>query len=332
MTVGDRDEPPPTVGFRPPHDVFAKGPAALGALLSRAADLGITHVCVGDHVSFRGELGFDGLVQATALATVEPRMTVHTAVYLLPLRHPVTVARQVASLAELAPGRLVFGVGIGGEDRNEVTMCGVDPATRGERMDESLAIVRRLLAGETVTYAGRHIQVADVRIRPVPVTPVPILIGGRSDRAVRRAALHGDGWVGIWVTPNRFATTTARIERAAADAGRVGVHWRHELLVWCGFGDTAAPARARLAERMERLYGLPFERFERYCPHGTPADVAAALAPYVEAGCRSLNLVATAADADETVDGIAEVARLLTDEPLGLSTKSSRSSLRRPAT
>jgi alkanesulfonate monooxygenase SsuD/methylene tetrahydromethanopterin reductase-like flavin-dependent oxidoreductase (luciferase family) len=319
-SVAGRPAAPVAIGFRPPHHVFGAGPGALAALLERAAARGIDRVCVGDHVSFRGGQGFDGLVQATALAALAPTMTVETAVYLLPLRHPVAVARQVASLAEIAPGRLVFGVGAGGDDRHEVEVCGVDPASRGQRMDESLSIVRRLLAGEVVTYGGRHFQISDARICPSPAPPVPILVGGRSARAARRTALHGDGWIGVWVTPERFSTTTADIETTADAAGRTGVRWRHEMLVWCGFGTTREGARAPVTEAMERLYGLPFEHFERYSPVGTPQDVAAALVPYVEAGCRSLNLVAMAADLDEAVEGVATVRDILR-EPVGAAAR-----------
>jgi alkanesulfonate monooxygenase SsuD/methylene tetrahydromethanopterin reductase-like flavin-dependent oxidoreductase (luciferase family) len=299
------------VGFRPPHGLFAQGPGALAALLARAEALGIDHVCVGDHVSFHGGQGFDGLVQATALAALAPRMAVHTAVYLLPLRHPVPVARQVASLAELAPGRFVFGVGLGGEDRHEVAMCGVDPATRGRRMDESLGIVRRLLAGEEVTYVGQFFQLRGARIAHAPAPSVPILVGGRSPRAARRAGLQGDGWIGVWVTPERFAATTAEVERTAAQAGRPAVRWRHELVAWCGFGPTREHARTQVAPAMERLYRTPFERFERYTPYGTPEDVAEALLPYVATGCRSVDLIARAADPDEAVESVAAVRRLL---------------------
>jgi alkanesulfonate monooxygenase SsuD/methylene tetrahydromethanopterin reductase-like flavin-dependent oxidoreductase (luciferase family) len=302
------------VGFRPPHEVFAQGPGPLAALLARAEDVGIDQVCVGDHVSFHGGRGFDGLVQATALAALAPRMAVHTAVYLLPLRHPVPVARQVASLAELAPGRLVFGVGLGGEDRHEVAVCGVDPATRGQRMDESLGIVRRLLAGEEVTYGGRYFQLRGARIAPAPSPPVPILVGGRSPRAARRAGLHGDGWIGVWVTPERFAATTAEVERTAERAGRGAVRWRHELVAWCGFGPTREHARAQVAPAMERLYRTPFARFERYTPHGSPQDVAEALLPYLAAGCRSVDLIAQAADPEQAVESVAAVRRLLQAE------------------
>ncbi|HKD96130.1 MAG TPA: hypothetical protein VKB69_00885, partial [Micromonosporaceae bacterium] len=101
---------------------------------------------------------------------------------------------------------------------------------------------------------------------------------------------------------------------AAAEAERVGrtdPPVRHAMQVWCGFGDTREVARARLAPAMQRFYQLPFERFERYCPYGTPEDVAAVLAGYVAAGCREFNLIPQAPDDDALIAGVAEVRRLL---------------------
>ena len=87
--------------------------AALTELVHRA---GIAHVTVGDHVSFAGGHGADGLIQATALLAAHPTLPVQTGVYLLALRHPAVVARQLATIALLAPGRFTFGVGVGGDD------------------------------------------------------------------------------------------------------------------------------------------------------------------------------------------------------------------------
>jgi alkanesulfonate monooxygenase SsuD/methylene tetrahydromethanopterin reductase-like flavin-dependent oxidoreductase (luciferase family) len=117
----------------------------LRRVLALAGDAGVDHVGTVDHVSFGAGAGRDGLIDATAIAMAHPALPVHVAVYLLALRHPVPVARQLSTFAELAPGRLVLGVGIGGEDRHEVAVCGMDPASRGRRMDECLAILRRLL-------------------------------------------------------------------------------------------------------------------------------------------------------------------------------------------
>ena len=116
------------IGLRPPRQLFEAGAPDLRAVVDRAEAAGIDQLCVGDHVTFQGGQGFDGLVQATALAALTRTIGVCTAVYLLPLRHPLPVARQVASLAQLAPGRFTFGVGVGGDDRHEVESCGVDPS------------------------------------------------------------------------------------------------------------------------------------------------------------------------------------------------------------
>jgi alkanesulfonate monooxygenase SsuD/methylene tetrahydromethanopterin reductase-like flavin-dependent oxidoreductase (luciferase family) len=298
------------VGVRVPHATFAAGAERLNATLARIHELGFDHVTLGDHVSFRGGVGYDGLVQAAAVVAAGS-LPVHLAVYLLALRHPVLVARQLASIAELAPGRIVFGVGVGGDDRHEVEVSGVDPSTRGQRTDESLEILCALLAGEEVTFHGRCFDIDAARILPVPSPPIPILVGGRSDAAVRRAGRFADGWIGVWVTPERFESTATAVEHSAEANQRTAVDWRHELLVWCGFGTSPDAARADLASAMEQLYRQPFERFERTSPSGSPRDVADALAPYVEAGVRCLDIIAVGADAERALEGAAEVREQL---------------------
>src|SRR3546814_5357674 len=121
---------------------------------------------VGDHVSFVTGIGLDGLVNATSILSMDEVLPVFTGVYLLPLRHPVLVARQLSDIAAFAPGRLTFGVGVGGEDRHEVEACGVDPATRGRPMDECLAVLSTLMAGESVTFSGEFFAMTEIRSRP----------------------------------------------------------------------------------------------------------------------------------------------------------------------
>jgi len=302
--------PDVTVGVRLPHEA-AFDAARLRDFVARVEDTPIERVFVGDHVTFRDGTGFDGLQYATAIAAISARITVQTAVYLLPLRHPVPVARQLATLAWLAPGRVVFGVGVGGEDAAEVRACGVDPATRGRRLDEALPIVRELLAGRAVTRRRGHFPLDAVTIAPPPPEPVPIVVGGRSEAALRRAGRLGDGWLGTWISPQRYADACEQVDGFARAAGREVTSWTHGLHAWCGFGADRDTARRRLAGEMESLYGVAFDKFERYCPYGSPADVADALRPYLAAGCRSVNLIAAAESAGAAIAGAEAVRSLL---------------------
>ncbi|MEJ2088419.1 MAG: LLM class flavin-dependent oxidoreductase [Gammaproteobacteria bacterium] len=124
------------------------------ARVARILDAGIDHVFIADHVSFHNGLGMDGLINAATLTALDPRLRVVVGVYLLALRHPVVVARQLATIAESAPGQLLLGVGVGGEDRNEIAMCGIDPRTRGRRTDECLAVLEGLASGESFSFDG----------------------------------------------------------------------------------------------------------------------------------------------------------------------------------
>ncbi len=299
------------VGMFPPFGLLEQGPEAARAVLAQIDAAGIDHVCCADHVSFFAGLGFDGLMQATALAMLHPTLPVYCGLYLLPLRHPVLVARQLADVDRLAPGRLIFGVGVGGEDRHEVAICGVDPTTRGLRMNECLTVVRQLLTGKAVTFHGQFFDIEEAVIAPAPAGPVPIIVGGRSDAAIRRAARLGDGWLGIWNSPRRLAAAVEMAAQEAARAGRPDPPRRHAMQVWCGLADSKEVARACLAPAMEAFYQLPFERFERYCPYGTADDVAEFLAPYAAAGCTEFNLIPQSPDHDRAIAGTAAVRKAL---------------------
>ncbi len=301
----------PKVGMFPSVGLVGGKPDVAAAYLADMHDAGLDHVCCGDHVSFFVGAGTDGLLQATALALLHPTLPVTTGVYLLPLRHPVLVARQLSDLSQLAPGRFVFGVGIGGEDRHEVEICGVDPATRGRRMDECITIVRQLLTGKPARFHGEFFDLDDALIVPPPSDPIPIIVGGRSDAAVRRAGRLGDGWLGIWNSARRFAEVVEIIADEAARAGRDDPPPRHAMQVWCGIADTKEHARERLAPAMHGFYQLPFERFEKYSPYGTAEDVAEFLTPYVDAGCTTFNLIPQSDDHETALAGAAEVKKLL---------------------
>jgi alkanesulfonate monooxygenase SsuD/methylene tetrahydromethanopterin reductase-like flavin-dependent oxidoreductase (luciferase family) len=279
--------------------------------IAAARAAGLDHLAIGDHVSFFVGAGSDGLVAATALLAAQADLPVYVALYLLPLRHPVPVARQLATLSELFPGRLIFGVGIGGEDRHEIEICGVDPRTRGRRMDACLEILRGLATGEPVTHRDEFFDVEEALVLPAPDPPVPLIVGGRSDPAIRRAALLGDGWLGIWASARRFGQVVEQIAQTAGEAGREGVRWRHGLNVWCGLDDSREAARPHVADGMQAFYRIGFDNFERWSPYGTPQDVAEFLAPYIDAGCHEINLIPQGPDPERLMHDAGEVRRLL---------------------
>jgi alkanesulfonate monooxygenase SsuD/methylene tetrahydromethanopterin reductase-like flavin-dependent oxidoreductase (luciferase family) len=305
----------PRVTLRVPHHVLERDAASLPDFLGSVERGGIDGVCVGDHVSFRDGAGYDGLVHATALAVANQRLDVWTAVYLLALRHPVTAARQVASLAALAPGRFVFGIGLGGDDPHELEVCGVDPRRRGRRLDTSIDTVRSLLAGEAVTVDGDDFRIPGATIRPVPDPAVPIIVGGRSGAALRRAARSGDGWISVWMSASRVGEAITTVRQHAAEHGREGLVERHCLLAWCGFGATREAATPAVAAAMESLYKQPFANFARYVPRGSAQQVATELAPYVDAGVRDVLLIGIAEDDVALVEQVAEVRRHLHGRP-----------------
>jgi probable F420-dependent oxidoreductase len=129
-----------------------------------------------------------------ALGAVTQRLRFVTFVLKLPIRHPVLVAKQATSTAVLTGNRLVLGVGTS-PWREDYEVLGVDWDSRGQRMDEEIAILRGLAAGGYFEHHGKVFDLPPVKIAPVPSAPIPILIGGHSDAALRRAARLGDGWL-----------------------------------------------------------------------------------------------------------------------------------------
>ena len=131
LSAADPPAAPLKIGTLASPALLKATPERRRQLVTEILDAGLDHVFIADHVSFHTGLGMDGLINAATLTATDPNLKVCVGVYLLALRHPVLVARQLATLAESAPGQLLLGIGVGGEDRNEIAMCGVDPATRG---------------------------------------------------------------------------------------------------------------------------------------------------------------------------------------------------------
>lgn len=137
----------------------------------------------------------DPWILGAVLSQATRRLRFMPYVYVLPMRDPVMVAKQVATAAFFSNDRIVLGVGAGWLEE-EFALVRADWKTRGARLDEMLAIIALLLEGRDVEYHGRHYTLPRCRMRPVPRQRVPVLVGGHSEAALRRAARH-DGWLGV---------------------------------------------------------------------------------------------------------------------------------------
>lgn len=300
-------EPPAVATMIRAWDIRTGTTGAMTLEAARLAErLGLDGIVVGDHVTFYG-YGNDGLITLTAIAAVTERIELKTAVYLLPLRHPVPVALQCAQVDQLSGGRLVLGIGVGGEDPHEFTSAGVDPRARGGRTNEAIVILRRLWTEDGVSFAGKHFQLDAVTVYPKPLRPIPIVVGGRSDAALVRAGRLGDGYTGIWQSVGRFRAAQELIAQAAVEANREPAAVEVGMQFWTSVAATREKARESVARGMQGTYRLPFEKFERYTPFGTAREVAEFIAPYVEAGARHINLIPVQSSAEENVTRAAEV-------------------------
>jgi probable F420-dependent oxidoreductase len=155
------------------------------------------------------------------LAATTGQIKLGTFVYLLAIRHPFVGARGFATLDLLSGGRALCGVGAGWLT-TEWTAAGLDPTTRGARLDEAIEVVRRLWREPTIEHHGEHFDFEPVAFEPKPVQVggPPILVGGESRRALRRAAELGDGWLGMVHTPETARAQARTIAELAEAAGR----------------------------------------------------------------------------------------------------------------
>ncbi len=207
-------------------------------LARHAEEVGFDSVAFSDHIAY--PIGFstpypysadgmptytpdtpwiDPLVGIAASAAATSRLRFFTNVYVLGYRHPIAAAKQVASTAFVSGDRLSLGVGAGWM-REEFAALDEPFERRGARMVEQVEILRALWRGGPVAHHGEFYDFDAVQLSPPPSTPIPILVGGHTDLAVRRAATIGDGWLGLDYGPDELRRIVHRLHQLRDDAGR----------------------------------------------------------------------------------------------------------------
>jgi probable F420-dependent oxidoreductase len=263
--------------------------------LARTAEIaGFDSIWVPDHLAFFGSPVVDPFQALAALAAGSTKLLLGTAVYVLPLRAPAQVAKATASLDVLSGGRLILGVGVGGEFPGEYQASGVPVGERGKRMDESIAVIRHLWAGSGGAFAGRFSTIPEgLKLNPLPPREAgpPIWIGGRAEAAVRRAAVAGDGYLGFLFDAPGFAKRMRQVREIAAERGRDPQRIAAGLVTFGYVGDDGAAAIDAVAKRLESNYGVPMRAaVERYGIVGELAACADRVRALADAGVEHLVL------------------------------------------
>jgi probable F420-dependent oxidoreductase len=281
-------------------------PGRFRAVAELAEELGYDSLWAGEHLSFHNPI-LDVGVALAAFAAVTERILLGSAVVLLPLRHPSLVAKQAASLDYLSRGRLLLGIGVGGEGPGDYEAAGVPIRERGARADEGIRALRALFAGGPASFAGRFYHFEGVSVEPRPVRPggPPILVAGRSDAARRRAGRLGDGWLPYMLSARRFAAGVEEVRAHARTAGRDPDALGHVLVAFARVEEDGERARALALAHLSERYAMRFERHhvEQLCVVGSPAECAERVRAYAAAGVEHLALN-PAADGDDFLDQV----------------------------
>lgn len=196
----------------PPDPVFWETVAVL-------EEVGYDSLWLSDSPGRLGSLA--PLPTLAAVAARTERLKLGTNVLVLPHRHPVVLARELATLDVLSAGRLLPAGGLGVDLPRELQATGVVKAERGPRVEESVAVIKRLWSGEPVSHRGRFWSFEDVVISPRPTRPqLELWLGGRAPAALRRIGRVADGWLASFAGPEQVGAGIATIRAAAAEAGR----------------------------------------------------------------------------------------------------------------
>ena len=237
------------VGIHLPHIGRKSGPGAIRRAAIQAEELGFADAWTSEHIIIPkgapyppSAIFYDPVLTLTWAAAFTKRIGLGTSVLVLPMRHPLPLAKELATLQNLSEGRLILGAGVGWMEA-EFAALGVPFRERGRRMDEGIAMMRAVWGEDPVTFRAHHIPavIEEMRMLPQPVTPIPIWIGGSSEAALARAIRLADGWHGSRLSPEQ-ATPIIRRLREQRREPEFTISLRYG---WDGKDDSAL--RTRLA-------------------------------------------------------------------------------------
>ncbi len=291
-----------------PHDPSID---AILAYAAHAESLGFASVWAWDHILLGTKRPFpflESLATLTAIAARTQRLQLGIGVLVLPLRNPVVLAKELASLDQISKGRLVLGLAAGWYER-EFQACGVPFADRGKTFVRNLEVLRRLWTEDRVDgVIGDYVfNQAVLRPKPVQRPHPPLLIGGYVDRVLRRVARYGDGWLTYFYTPETFKATWARIRGFAEEQGRDPTELRNVSQLPICVAASYEEADRSIRDFIGRYFDVaPWsESTPDSAIRGTPAQCAEQLAAHLDAGVEHIVLIPS----DYRLDQLEVIAR-----------------------
>jgi len=270
----------------------------------RTEEYGFTGIWTGDHLWCPSPV-IDAVTSLAACAAVTSTIDIGLSVMLLGMRPPAWSAKQIATLQHLSGNRVRLGVGVGGEFPEEYQTAGVPLKGRGARLDRSLEALPGLLSGQAVVPASGPGPAA---IPPVlePTAPMPpLLVGGRSDAAMRRAIRFGGSWMPMWMSPDTVARRFEHLKELAGEQGRETP--RLALVLQTHVEDDRERGRREADGHLRGQYGMELDRVERWTALGGIEEIADLIERYIAVGVEDFVLMQLGSDQLGQLERLAKV-------------------------
>ena len=272
------------IGYVP--GAFGQGgdnPNFLRELVEVGDKYGYDSIWLSDRI-VSNRFSLEPMIALSMVAAYSGRMKFGTSVLALPLRNPVVLAKQVATLDYLSQGRFFPAVGLGQEEPEEYEACGVPKTDRAARTDEAIVLMRRLWQEDSVTHEGRFFTCHDVSITPKPVfqPSPPVWIGGRSPAAARRVGRVGDGWLVSSATPAEVGEGRDIVFDTAAECNREIEEDHVGVLMGYYISDDYEQAATKSHQFVTRH--RPDAHFSEFTALGNIQQVAELIQSYIDAG------------------------------------------------
>lgn len=287
--------------------LYAGGPVTVKTFAGLAEAAGFDSVWCGDHIASH----VDGLAGLGVLAGATEEIAIGTSVIVASFRPAVVTAKALATVAVVAKGRTIAGLGAGGDLPLEFAATGADLRTRGAFLDEAIEVMQLLWRGTSASFRGRWASFEDLALEPVADPPPPIWIGGRSPAALRRAARIGSGCLLYLVSPEEVACRARELARLSDELGR---SWRGAVAA-VTFVTSAADWSAALDGAMASsvLPCLTADQIRSRWLLGTEEDIVARARSYSASGVDHLILGCPPGDR-RALDGFLSIGRCVIDE------------------